>query len=117
MKKILMICVLIPMLNQAQLYTSNSQIQATSESNMSYVGIGTEEPTSLLSVGSEHGVKLSIGKAMNYAYIRWDALSAYLYDGNLQIDNNLVENAILPIALGRKNHLFAGSHQAAHVLQ
>lgn len=40
-------------------------------------------------------------------------LSAYLYDGNLQIDNNLVENAIHPIALGRKNYLFAGSHEAA----
>ena len=57
--------------------------------------------------------KSQIGKAMAYAYARWDALSAYLYDGNLQIDNNLVENAIRPIALGRKNYLFAGSHQAA----
>jgi hypothetical protein len=38
---------------------------------------------------------------------------AYLKDGNLQIDNNLVENAIRPLALGRKNYLFAGSHEAA----
>ena len=44
--------------------------------------------------------KSQIGKAMAYAYARWDALSAYLYDGNLLIDNNLVENAIRPIALG-----------------
>ena len=50
---------------------------------------------------------------MAYAYSRWDALSAYLYDGNLQIDNNLVENAIRPVALGRKNYLFAGSREAA----
>lgn len=57
--------------------------------------------------------KSQIGKAMAYAYARWDALSAYLYDGNLHIDNNLVENAIRPIALGRKNYLFAGSHEAA----
>ena len=57
--------------------------------------------------------KSQIGKAMAYAYARWDALSAYLYDGNLQIDNNLVENAIRPLALGRKNYLFAGSHDAA----
>jgi transposase len=57
--------------------------------------------------------KSQIGKAMAYAYARWDALSAYLYDGNLFIDNNLVENAIRPIALGRKNYLFAGSHEAA----
>ncbi|PRD44089.1 IS66 family transposase, partial [Sphingobacterium haloxyli] len=57
--------------------------------------------------------KSQIGKAMAYAYARWDALSAYLNDGNLQIDNNLCENAIRPVALGRKNYLFAGSHEAA----
>lgn len=57
--------------------------------------------------------KSLIGKAMLYAYARWDALSAYLYDGNLCIDNNPVENAIRPVALGRKNYLFAGTHEAA----
>ena len=57
--------------------------------------------------------KSQIGKAMTHAYARWDALSAYLYEGNLLIDNNLVENAIRPVALGRKNYLFAGSHEAA----
>jgi transposase len=40
-------------------------------------------------------------------------LSAYLRDGNLQIDNNPIENAVRPVALGRKNYLFAGSHEAA----
>src|SRR5690606_8055690 len=57
--------------------------------------------------------KSQIGKAMTYAYARWDGLSAYLYDGNLQIDNNLCENALRGVALGRKNYLFAGSHEAA----
>ena len=57
--------------------------------------------------------KSQIGKAMKYSIQRWDNLSAYLYDGMLEIDNNLVENAIRPVALGRKNYLFAGSHQAA----
>ena len=57
--------------------------------------------------------KSRIGGAMAYAYARWDALSAYLYDGNLKIDNNPVENALRPISLGRKNYLFAGSHEAA----
>jgi len=57
--------------------------------------------------------KSRIGKAMRYAIDRWDALSAYLHDGILEIDNNLVENAIRPVALGRKNYLFAGSHDAA----
>lgn len=57
--------------------------------------------------------KSQIAKAMKYSIERWDALSAYLYDGILEIDNNLVENAIRPVALGRKNYLFAGSHDAA----
>jgi transposase len=57
--------------------------------------------------------KSSIGKAMAYTYSRWDALSAYLYDGNLQIDNNLCENALRCVPMGRKNYLFAGSHEAA----
>lgn len=57
--------------------------------------------------------KSQIGKALAYSQSRWDKLSAYLMDGNLQIDNNLVENVIRPVALGRKNYLFAGSHDAA----
>ncbi|MEX2634795.1 MAG: IS66 family transposase [Balneolales bacterium] len=57
--------------------------------------------------------KSQIGKALLYSAARWEQLSAYLYDGTLEIDNNLVENAIRPVALGRKNYLFAGSHKAA----
>jgi len=57
--------------------------------------------------------KSQIGKAMYYSISRWDQLSGYLHDGVLEIDNNLVENAIRPVALGRKNYLFAGSHEAA----
>lgn len=55
----------------------------------------------------------AIGKALAYSIKRWDALSRYTDDGALQIDNNPVENAIRPVALGRKNYLFAGSHEAA----
>ena len=57
--------------------------------------------------------KSPMGQALQYTIPRWDNLLAYLYDGYLEIDNNLVENAIRPNALGRKNYLFAGSHQAA----
>ena len=57
--------------------------------------------------------KSQIGKAMQYSYNRWDALSAYLHDGNLLIDNNQIENSLRGLALGRKNYLFAGSHDAA----
>jgi transposase len=57
--------------------------------------------------------KSQLGKALHYTIQRWGALHAYLQDGHLEIDNNLVENAIRPVALGRKNYLFAGSHAAA----
>jgi transposase len=55
----------------------------------------------------------SIGEAIIYAHKRWDKLMLYLDDVSLCIDNNLIENKIRPIAIGRKNYLFAGSHQAA----
>jgi transposase len=54
-----------------------------------------------------------IGKAFAYCIARWDNLMNYLKDGNLEIDSNEIENAIRPLALGRKNYLFAGSHEAA----
>jgi transposase len=54
-----------------------------------------------------------IGKAISYSLQRWDKLSIYVSDGRLSIDNNFVENAIRPLAIGRKNYLFAGSHEGA----
>lgn len=57
--------------------------------------------------------KSRIGKAVIYCLNHWEGLNVYLQDGMLEIDNNLVENAIRPVALGRKNYLFAGSHKAA----
>ncbi len=57
--------------------------------------------------------KSPMGIAINYMLARWDKLTFYIKEGILEIDNNLVENAIRPVALGRKNYLFAGSHQAA----
>ena len=57
--------------------------------------------------------KSSIGKALAYSIKRWEKLCIYTTDGMLRIDNNPVENSIRPIAIGRKNYLFAGSHDAA----
>ncbi len=57
--------------------------------------------------------KSPFGKALIYSLGRWDNLMNYLRDGYLEIDNNLVENAIRPTALGRRNYLFAGSHAGA----
>ena len=51
-------------------------------------------------------------KAIDYALSNWSALSAFLDDGDIPIDNNPAENALRPIVLGRKNWLFVGSQQA-----
>lgn len=51
-------------------------------------------------------------KAVQYTLRRWPALTRYVEDGRAPIDNNPIENAIRPIAIGRKNWLFAGSETA-----
>jgi len=53
--------------------------------------------------------KSELAGAIRYARSRWDALTAYVDDGRLEISNNAAENAIRPVTLGRKNWLFAGS--------
>lgn len=53
--------------------------------------------------------KTELAAAIRYALARWPALTRYLDDGRLEIDNNAAERAIRPLALGRKNYLFAGS--------
>ena len=56
--------------------------------------------------------KSSMGRAIAYALEQWPALQVYLKEGRVEIDNNLVENAIRPTALGKKNWLFIG-HEGA----
>jgi transposase len=53
--------------------------------------------------------KSNLAAAIRYALGRWTALTRYSDDGKLEIDNNAAERAIRPLALGRKNYLFAGS--------
>ena len=57
--------------------------------------------------------KSAMGIALSYTLGLWNRLIRYLDDGRYEIDNNLVENSIRPVALGRKNYLFAGSHEGA----
>lgn len=57
--------------------------------------------------------KSPIAQAMAYFLPRHEKLCLYTKDARLNIDNNMVENAIRPVAVGRKNYLFAGSHEAA----
>jgi transposase len=59
--------------------------------------------------------KSPLGQAIAYTLPRWDGLCAYAEHGQIEIDNNMVENAIRPMAIGRKNFLFIGSHDAAEM--
>lgn len=57
--------------------------------------------------------KSLLGKAIKYALKIWTRLNVFTKNGMLEIDNNWVENKIRPIALGRRNYMFCGSHEAA----
>ena len=59
--------------------------------------------------------KSPLGQAIAYSLPRWEGLSSYALHGQIEIDNNLAENAIRPLAIGRKAFLFAGSHLAAEM--
>lgn len=56
----------------------------------------------------------TLADAIRYALGRWTALTRFLDDGRIELDTNPVERAIRPVALGRKNHLFAGSDGGGH---
>jgi transposase len=51
----------------------------------------------------------TLAEAIRYTLSRWEGLTRFLHDGRIELDTNPVERAIRPVALGRKNHLFAGS--------
>mgnify|MGYP005864629879 CR=1 FL=1 len=68
----------------------------------------------LVSILAKEPPASSFAKACGYTINQWSALTRFLDDGRLGLDNNLVERQIRDIALGRKNYLFAGSHAAAH---
>lgn len=57
--------------------------------------------------------KTPIAQAMAYSIKRWEKLSLYATTGHLQIDNNAIERCMRQVAVGRKNWLFCGSHEAA----
>src|SRR5258706_11472580 len=54
----------------------------------------------------------TMGKAVSYTLAQWESLEVYLKEPEIEIDNNLVENAIRPTALGKKNWLFFGHADA-----
>jgi len=105
-----------------QLYAIEQRIKDAGLSGDAVVALRQQESVPLLNTlqawMQEQYPKLQLKKspiaqAMAYCLPRWKKLCIYTTDARLQIDNNSVENAIRPVAIGRKNYLFAGSHEAA----
>jgi transposase len=66
----------------------------------------------LLKASHRHLPQSLLGQAIDYTLGQWPTLEIFLQDGRVEIDNNLVENAIRPTAIGKKNWLFIGDAQA-----
>ncbi len=71
-----------------------------------------EKAILMFQASGRHLPKSGFGQALSYARNAWSGLAAYLNDGRIEIDNNLVENEIRPSAIGKKNYLFFGSGEA-----
>jgi hypothetical protein len=56
----------------------------------------------------EVSAKSSLGKAVAYTLAHWHGLTAFLEDGRIEVDSNVVERSLIPVCLTRKNSLFAG---------
>ena len=84
------------------------EVNRSSESKMVLDRIGKALRCKL----PHHLPRSQMGKAIGYALGQWERLLLYASDGHLEIDNNLVENAIRPTAVGKKNYLFIGHPEA-----
>ena len=62
---------------------------------------------------AEESAKSDLAKAIKYTLNHWNGLTVFLTDGRVEVDSNIVERTIRPIALGRRNTLFAGSSRGA----
>lgn len=69
----------------------------------------TELKTWLTRTRADLSIKSPLAGAIQYTLSRWTALSRYVHDGRIEIDNNAAERAIRALVLGRRNYLFAGS--------
>jgi hypothetical protein len=78
-----------------------------SSSILSKIHLLLSNPGKIILPGSK------VSSAIGYTLKHWEQLTRFLDDGRLPLDNNLVENSIRPVALGRKNWLFAGSPEGA----
>lgn len=65
--------------------------------------------TDLIATRAQISAKSSLAKAIGYTLARWDGLTAFLSDGRIEVDSNIIERSMKRVALTRKNSLFAGN--------
>jgi transposase len=101
----------------AELYAVEKQIRENCLSEDEALALRKEKSSPVLALLIAHArsekpshlPKSLMGKAIGYMDNHWTALTSFATDGGLEIDNNIIERAIRPVALGRKNWLFSGS--------
>jgi hypothetical protein len=98
---------------QLRKHQAGPQLRAAIRASESKPIVGRLERALIrLKSSGRHLPQSLLGIAMDYALGQWRTLDVYLEDGRVEIDNNLVENAIRPTALGKKNWLFMGDADA-----
>ena len=101
----------------AMLYAIEDEVRGTSAEQRRSVrdehsrGIANDLRQYLDTRNRQVSAKAKLGEAIRYALTRWDGLSRFLDDGRIDLDSNTVERSIRPLALNRKNALFAGSDE------
>jgi len=86
--------------------------QAARASQSRMITLRIHKALARIKLRSRHLPQSAMGKAIDYTLSLWALLLVYLEDGRIEIDNNLVENAIRPTAVGKKNWLFIGEAEA-----
>ena len=104
----------------ARLYQIENQLREQSAGAAARLAVRTTQSAPIIShifselerIRPHHLPQSAIGRAVSYAIEQRSELERYLVDGRIEIDNNLVENAIRPTAIGKKNWLFIGAAEA-----
>jgi len=97
---------------QRQIKATPAERQATRASQSRMIIQRIHKALTRIKLRGEHLPQSAMGKAIDYALTLWPMLLVYLEDGRIEIDNNPVENAIRPTAVGKKNWLFIGEAEA-----
>ena len=98
--------------HQREIKATPTERQAARDSQSRMITVRIHRALTRMKLRSLHLPQSAMGKAIDYTLTLWPQLLVYLEDGRIEIDNNPVENAIRPTAVGKKNWLFIGEAEA-----